>query len=293
MELESLVDGVEKTLLESENVTKHDTEFFKKDAEVLAGLEKLKTPELTKEITKHLVKEGKPGSAEYIDMFSKSTVLDKELDLLESGVLDPQKIEQEGLPLMLDPQLTTPEMIRSGRAVLTPEARADLLGAANTLKYKLDKHITKTAQEASAHYATEITTKEGIAQRLRGLLGIKAEPYEIPFTPDETEIAKLEELRGLKYLTREEVQQTFQKALNHMMLQRPGLIGFTSTASASKFLDVMAQGLGGNLEGSGDVDIKNLRNLHEFMRGYGMEELQIYPEFGKAIENRVERDFAT
>lgn len=246
MGIESIIGEAGKVLLESESTAKLGAEFFKKDAEVLAGLGELKTPELTESITEHLVKEGRPGSAEYMGMFSKSCCLDKELSLLEAGTFDPQGIEQAGLPLMIEASQTTPEMISAGQAVLKPETRTDLLGSANTLKYKLDQQIGKTAQKASEYYAEELTRETGVAERLKKVLGVKPEPYEIPFIPNEAELVKLEELSGLKFLSREEAQQTFQRELHNMMKQRPGVIGLEGTASFSKFVGELSQELGGN-----------------------------------------------
>ena len=290
MGLESIVGEAGKALLKSESVSKLGAEFFKKDAEVLAGLGGLKAPELTKKVTEHLIKEGRPGSAEYMGVFSKSVVLNKELEMIESGIFDAKKTELLGLPVMIDVQQTTLEMIRSGQAVLTQEARADFLGSINSLKYKLDQHIGKTAQEASEYYSTELTSEKTIAERLRGILGIKSEPYEIPFTPNEAELERLEGLSGLKFTSREEAQQLFQRELQHMMRQRPRVVGLETSASASRFLEKVAKSLGGNAEGT--VDINRLRHLHDYMKGQGMEELQIYPEFGTAIENSIDRDLA-
>lgn len=291
MDLVDIIGEAGEALLKSESAIKLGAEFFNKDAEILESLGKLKTPKLTERITEHLVKEGRPGSAEYMGMFFKSIVLDKELGLVESGMFEAQKIEQSGLPMMIDAQQTTPEMIRAGQAILTPEARVDFLGSANTLKYKLDQHIGKTAQRASEYYASELTRERGIAERLQGILGVEPEQYEIPFTPDEAELAKLRELSELKYTTREEVLQTFQRELHRMMRQRPGVIGLEGTASFSKFAGEISQELGGDT--TNPVNIQRIRNAHNLMTGRGaMEELQIYPEFSNAIERGIDQDFS-
>ena len=289
MAITDLIIAAGNALEKSDQTTKLGVDLFKKDAEILEAVKDLKTPEITDKITEHLVENGKPGSAEYMGLYSKSAVLDKEAGLIEAGGLDLQKIESAGLPLMIDIQQTTPEMIANNQAVLTTEARADFLGATNSLKYKLDTHIDKTAQRASEYYANELTKEGSVSDKLKGLIGIENEPYDIPFTPNETEMAKLEELSTRSYLSREDAQKEFQKELNNMMHQRPGAIGLTTTATTSKFVGEMAQELGGKIEGP--VDITKLRDLHTLMRGQGMAELQINPEFGKAIENGVNRDF--
>jgi hypothetical protein len=291
MGIESIVGEAGKALFESESTAKLGAEFFKKDAEVLAGLGKLKTSELTESITGHLVREGRPGSAEYMGMFSKSCCLDKEFSLLEAGTFDPQSIKQAGLPLMVDAQQTTPEMIVEGKAVLTTETRADFLGSANTLKYKLEQHVGEAAQKASEYYADELTRETSVAERLKKVLGVKPKPYEIPFTPNEAELVRLGELSGLKFISREEAQQTFQRELHNMMKQRPGIIGLEGTASFSKFVGELSRELGGNP--NAPVNVERLCNAHKLMAGRGaMEELQIYPEFGSAIEDGFERDFS-
>jgi len=291
MGLDALIGGAREALSKSESLPNLGAEFFKQDAELLTSLEGSSFTELTEGITKHLTSEGRPGSAEYMRMFSKSCCLDKQLDLVEAGTFDPQSIERAGLPLMVDTQQTTPEMIREGHAVLTTETRTDLLGATNTLKYKLDQHIGKTAQRASEHYAAQLTGEKGVKEKLREVLGIETEPYEIPLIPNEAEMAKLEELSGRRFLNREEAQQTFQRELHNMMIQRPGLMGLEGTASFSKFVGELSQELGGN--SNAPVNVKRLRNAHNLMTGRGaMEELQIYPEFGNAIKDGVERDFS-
>ncbi len=289
MAITDLIKAAGNALEKSDQTTKLGVDLFKKDAEFLEEIKELKTPELTNKITEHLVENGKPGSAEYMGLYSKSAVLDKEAGLIEAGALDLQKIESAGLPLMIDIQQTTPEMIANNQAVLTTEARTDFLGATNSLKYKLDTHIDKTAQKASEYYANELTKENSFSEKMQGILGTKTEPYDIPFTPNETEMAKLEELSTRSYLSRDEAQREFQKELNSMMKARPGSIGLTTTASTSKFVGEMAQELGGKMEGP--VDITKLRDLHTLMRGQGMDELQINPEFGKTLENGVDRDF--
>jgi len=93
------------------------------------------------------------------------------------------------------------------------------------------------------------------------------------------------------FLSAEEARREFQGALYHMMEQRPGVIGLEGTASFSKFVGELSHELGGNP--NGPINIERLRSAHELMTGKGaMEELQIYPEFGNAIENGVERDFS-
>jgi len=287
MGLTSLISEIGSTLLQSEGASSLGTEVFKKDIEILGGIEELKPLELTESIVEHLVKEGHPGSAEFMTVFSKSAMLDKELSLMGSDSFDISKIEHGGLQVMIDPQSTTMEMVKLGQAVLTPETRADFLGSINTLKYKLDQHISKTAQKASEYYSKELTRQQGISESLKGLLGVKPEPYELAFTPNRTEMEKLYELSRLKYTSREEAQQTFQKELNLMMRQRPGSIGLTTTFSMSKFLGEVSQNLGGNIEGVVETD--RLRNLHFYMKGQCMGELLICPEFGKAVEDRIER----
>ncbi|MFZ5424185.1 MAG: hypothetical protein ACOZAO_00090 [Patescibacteria group bacterium] len=291
MGIESIIGEAGKALLESESAIKIGTEVFKRDAEVLAGFSALKTPELTESIAEHLINEGRPGSAEYMNMFSKSCCLDKELSLLEAGIFDPQAVEQGGLPVLIDAQQTTPEMISDGQAVLTPEARADFLGCANTLKYKLNQHISKTAQTASHYYSSEFTREKAVTERLREVLGIKPEPYEIPFVPNEAELKQVQELSRSKFINREEAKLTFRRELQQLMKQRPGSMGLDGTFSFSKFVGELSQELGG--DPTKPINIERLRSAHILMTGRGaMEELQIYSEFGNAIKEGIERDFS-
>ncbi len=105
MGLESIIEASSEIL---------GAEFFKKDAEFLAGLEGLGVPGLTEGIMGHLEKEGRPGSAEYMDMFYRSCCLNEQLTSLKAGTFDPRSIEQAGLPLMIKVPQTTSEMISKG-----------------------------------------------------------------------------------------------------------------------------------------------------------------------------------
>lgn len=158
----------------------------------------------------------------------------------------------------------------------------------NVLRFRLEQHIGTTAKEAANYYATELTRNDAIPQQIRKVFGINTEPYNIPLTPNEAEMQKLNELAQRTFFTQTEAQQTFQRELEQMMRQRPGVVGLETSASEVTFLEEIAQTLGGANQGPTNID--RLRNLHYYMKGQAMAELQIYPEFGTAIETAVDRD---
>src|SRR3972149_3584497 len=102
MGLASIIGEAGEALLESRMASTLSPEVLERDSAFLRGLGELNTPELTGEISKYLINEGRPGSAEYMIVFSRSATLDKELELIEAGVLDIRKAEQLGLLLMVD-----------------------------------------------------------------------------------------------------------------------------------------------------------------------------------------------
>jgi len=269
---------------------KHPAEFFQRDAEVLERVREMKTPEMTDGIVEHLVKEGKPGSAEYVQVFSKSVVLDKELALAEAGKLNNQQLESEGLPIMIDTAQTTPDMLQEGRAVLTPEARQEFLGSLNSLSYKLQQHIAKTADTAAAYYAAEFSHKATFSEKFQAMLGKKPEPFEIPFTPNEAEFAQLQEVSTRSFTSPEEQQKTFEGLLRQMMRNRPAVMGLGTSADLAEHFGKLTEELGGKMDGS--VDVTKLRDVNRFMTNQGMAELGIYPEFGQAIQERATIDFS-
>lgn len=288
---QDVLKGIGEGALESENIGigSLGTKTLERDAKILEGLAGEKTPKLTEKIIDHLEKNGRPGSAEYMDVFFRSAVLDKELELLEQGGLNQETIKQSELPLMVSLEKTTPNMVAAGEAYLTETARTEFLGSAHGLRYKLDQHINKTIQQASEHYSNELTRDYTLSEKVKALLEIRAQPYEIPFNASGEEIAKLEELSQQSFISRKETQQKMQEELENMMRNRPGLIGLETTASTSEFLKEITDELSGLV--AGPVEVNKLRNLHKYLSGQGMEELQIYDGFGKAIEDRIDQDF--
>jgi len=269
---------------------KHPAEFFQRDAEVLERVREMKTPEMTDGIVEHLVKEGKPGSSEYIQVFSKSVVLDKELALAEAGKLNNHQLESEGLPVMIDTTQTTPDMLQEGRAVLTPDARQEFLGSLNSLSYKLQQHIGRTADTAAKHYAAELSHKATFSEKFQAMLGKKPEPFEIPFTPNEAEFAQLQEVSTRLFTSLEEQQKTFESLLRQMMRNRPAVMGLGTSSDLAGHFGKLTAELGGKMDGS--VDVTELRDVNRFMTNQGMAELGIYPEFGQAIQERATIDFS-
>ena len=262
--------------------------YLGESLKVLKGSEALNSTELTQRISDHLLKEGRTGSSEYIGVLFISALLDNELKMAAAGSYDHKRIEELGLPVLIDMERTTPEIISEGRVVLVQEARDDLLGAVNKLKYALDTYIVKTAQRASEYYSIELTRKKTFLERIREAVATEPEPFEIPFHPNEAESERLDGLYDRQYLNREELQKTFQRELEQMMRQRPGMIGLLTTASASRYLGEISEDLGGKI--TDPIPVDKIRYLHTFMRGKGMAELNIYPGFGNAIEESVKRD---
>lgn len=254
-------------------------QVFKKEE---AFLEEIKSnennrEELTEKICEFLEKEEKPGSAAFVKVFSESAALDKELKDLSAGK-DPSELK------MLDPKTTT-EMVKDGKAYLNKEAVAKIISNTNNLKYRINKHITSTAQNAADYYAAEITRKRSIKEVFTGK---KINPGEVPLLPNEQETERLHELADRKYTSQEEIEKTFQDELNFMMKNRPQMIGLVGSERVSKqLLPEIVENLGGIA--TEPKNIENTKNLHEDMRFLCREELGIYSGFLDAIENAVEK----
>lgn len=119
MGLEELIGEAGKTLLEK-GTTALAPDTLKKGSEALLNLEGRNALEVIDGIQEHLRHEERLVSVSFIDLFAKSTVLDKELGMIEMGAFNQQTIESAGFPVMVDVTQTTPEMILADRAVLTP-----------------------------------------------------------------------------------------------------------------------------------------------------------------------------
>ncbi len=294
MAISDFIGGIEKLgALVTPEGSNLAAEFTKRDTEFLTGVtgKETKTTELTNNICEHLKEEGRPGSAEYMDTFAKSTQLDRQVSLFEQGLLDTSNMERDGLPLLIDPIHTNSEMLKDGRVILMPGVRSEFIQTTNTLKYKLDRHINDSARAASEHYTQLLVGTPSFQDTIQAALGIKHEPYEIPFKPSEVEIQRLTQLSELNFTTAEEARETFQREILQMMKQRPGMIGLEGVRGFSEALGSLSKELGGNVDGS--VNIDRFRHLHKYMTGRGaMEELHIYPGFGDAIKNSVDRDYA-
>ncbi len=266
-----------------------DTKFFEKDSNFLEAVGTPPTAELTEKITDFLKGEKRPGSVELMKVFTDTAVLDAELSLLAEGRFDPQKIEAAGLPIMLNTQATTPEMMNAGLVMLTEEAHTKLLGEINVLKYGLKQHITRTAQQVAEHYSEWLTREPTLAQKVKGFFGIKAtSPYEIPFVVNEQENQMLQELSKQKYGSREEARSVYRSRILGIATKRPESIGLKYTADAEHRLETMANTMGNNA--SEPVDAGRLKMAHTIFKGPVMDELQIHQGFGEAIEQSVKRD---
>lgn len=284
MAITSILSQVGKSMMEYEGAGSLAKEFFKKDAEVLTRLGELKTADLTESIAEHLVKDGRPGSAEYMKVLSKSSLLDQQLGLLENGTL----VEKAGLPLMIDLQNTTPEMLKADQVVLNTEARNSLFGSFNSLKYQLDQHLTKSIRLSAETYATAINTPGFNLEILNGEARFAELPEALPFAPNSTELDRLKELAEMHYTSKEEIIPMFMRELGQMMKQRPEMIGLGTSARMAKHLEGIVNELGGN--GGKAIETTSIRFLHRHMTSVS-EELNIYPDFATAIENSIQKDF--
>jgi hypothetical protein len=230
--------------------------------------------ELTEKIAEHLKEEARPGSSEYMKVFSASAVLDAEVKMLEEGRYDPVLLQEKGLQPMLDE-----------KGGLTQDAHADLLGAMHSLNYRLTSYISRTAQTASEYYAAQLTTPTSLVDRVKQVVGVKSEPYEIPFTPNATELKILSDLAERKYLSQDEARQAYQQAINSMMRNRPDVMGCAVVASTTRYIQGIIENMGGSSTGSSEIE--KICRLHEIMKGQAMDELQIYEQFGVKIEDCV------
>ena len=279
--LANLVQATEKTASHGE--------FFRKDSEFLQTVGTLPTPELTEKITGFLKDENRPGSVELMSVFTDSTILDAELSLLAEGRFNTQEIEAAGLPVMIDAAATTQEMMRADQVMLTEEAHSKFLGGINLLKFRLNQHINKTAQQVSDHYAEWLTREPSLTQRLKGLFGIKEpNPYEITLTTNEQESQRLSALSAQKYPSREDATNAFRRELLGIATKRPEAIGLKQTGELAHRLETMANGMGNNA--NDPVEISPLRSAHWLLKGAVMDELQIHPGFGDAIEKSVKKE---
>ena len=282
MTIDTIVSPAERDLLDSGLLIGIGLEGFEKDLRVLSDAEKIKSTELTDRISRHLEERGSPGAAEYIRVLSKSAILDEQLKMATLGTFDPELIKESGLPIMIDINLTTPEMIAEGKAVMLQEARDDLLGDILSLKNKLDIYFTNTIQLEAEHYTSKYTGKRTIGQKLRALVATDPEPNFVIQR-------KLDELSTLRYLSREQMKEYVMRELKQFIRQNPSSIGLLTTASASRHLRFISNEIGGLA--TDPIRIDHLRDLHSYMRGEeGMKELGIYPGYARAVEKSVERD---
>ena len=269
---------------------------FEKDAEVLNKLKDANTTQLIEGIKQHLEQEGRPGSAEVIDLRSKSMILGKQIEMAISGNFDPQLIEQADLPIMLDMEHITPEMLQNytyapHEIAITPEFQTEFIGACHTLKYRLDQHINKTANRAADYYSNELTRERTLNEKLKELFGAKPEPYEIPFVPTDRVMEKLRELDSRKFYTRDELVATYRRELLNLMKANPAIIGLEGSARDSKYLEEVLNTIGGKTKGL--VNGQMLSEDMPFLLGMLNTELQIYPEFSNAIYESVGRELSS
>ena len=206
--------------------------FLAKDTELLDTLGDENATQAIEKITSHLAENGRPASAEYMDLYFDSALLDHELTMLEAGNFDLQAFENAGLPIFIDVAGTTPEMLSANKAMLTPEARSHFLGLVHTLKYKMDGHIGKTAERASAYFADQFAKGDSILKSVQEALKIETNPGDIPFIENWLVTEKLEELSKRSFLNPADKYNTVKRELLQIMKQEPKTIGLETTASA-------------------------------------------------------------
>lgn len=236
--------------------------------------------------------EGKPGSAQFLEVFHTVSLAVTERDAVFNALIQNEPINfPEGSSVVIDMEHTTKESLLRNEVILTEGAAEDLLIGANGLAYYIDRHTSRVRNEKVSAFVEEFTRPKTIVENARTLLrfGKSSSERSLYFDPETS--AELTATMSDKFINEEDAANTLRTKLTILARNKPRIVGLEASSGVAKSVKELSLKMGGGKSPSeAPLNISDLDTLRAIMPAHAMDELGIYPGYADSITTAIKRE---